>query len=94
MTPKSLEAILSLMEEGMTETDRAEIFQKLGFGKKMKVLKRREVCEILGISLPTLRTYEKAGLLKVVKYSARKHRFNASDVEIFMTLGAAAMQQK
>ena len=94
MTESTRAAVLSLLETDLTDSDRATIMEKIGLGPKNHLLTRKEVAKDLGISLPTLRLYEKAGLLKVIKYSSRKHRFRASDVAIFKTLGVAAIQQK
>ncbi len=81
-------AILSLLENPLPKADRDLIMQKVGGKTRLRLLTTREVKAILGISRPTLRAYCRQGLLSQIRYSSRKTRYDAEEVERFRCQGA------
>ena len=57
--------------------------------KRKKLILRKEVLNILGVSAPTLRQYIKKNLLKEIRLSCRKIRFDYDEVVSFAENGGA-----
>ena len=55
--------------------------------KPRKLIHRKDVLSILGVSAPTLRKYIKAGLVNEIKMSSRKSRFYYDEVISFAETG-------
>lgn len=55
--------------------------------ERRKLIKRKEVLEILGVSAPTLRGYIKSGLIREICLSARKRRFDFEEIVLFANAG-------
>jgi len=81
-------AILSLLETPIPDADRELILKKIAGKTKLRLLTSREVMAILGISRPTLRAYCRQKLLVPIRYSPRKIRFDAAEIERFRCQGA------
>lgn len=88
MTPESATAaILSLLECELPESDRKLILKKLSGKTKLRLLSSHEVMETLNISRPTLREYVRQGKIKPIRYSSRKVRYDADEIEWFRCQG-------
>lgn len=81
-------AILSLLETPIPDADRELILKKIAGKTKLRLMTSREVMAILGISRPTLRAYCRQKLLVPIRYSPRKIRFDAAEIERFRCQGA------
>ena len=55
--------------------------------KRKKLLLRKDVLSILGVSEPTLRKYIRRGYLPEIKLSCRKSRFDYDQVMLFAEQG-------
>ncbi len=57
-----------------------------GAPRKAKLLTAKQACEILGCSVKTLRSYEKAGRIESIHHSKRRVRYREDDV-VTLTYG-------
>ncbi len=55
--------------------------------RKKRLILRKEVLQILGISIPTLRKYIRMGLVNEIKLSKRKSRFDYDEIIRFAENG-------
>ena len=75
LTPKSLVEALKGHASGEKEVRRNE---------PEKPFTRQEVCNLLGITLPTLEKYVQAGFLRKIRLSANAVRIDAASVREFL----------
>ena len=62
--------------------------------RKKRLILRKEVLQILGISIPTLRKYIRMGLVKEIKLSKRKSRFDYDEIIRFADNGVNTDSQR
>lgn len=62
--------------------------------RRKRLILRKEVLQILGISIPTLRKYIRMGLVKEIKLSKRKSRFDYDEIISFADNGVDTDSQR
>lgn len=86
-------AILSMVRSDPKATSaEKKIIEDICTGKtanhiRKKLILRKEVLDILGVSPPTLRKYIQNGFLTEIKLSSRKSRFDYEQVVLFAEQG-------
>ena len=60
---------------------RAAILKAVENAPKRKLISKKTACELLECCGVTLLKYERAGLIKAIRYSARKIRYDLAEIE-------------
>ena len=91
MTPSTIEAITLIVKNDPTTTaEELKAIQSLKNGlrsRRLKLVNRKEVMTILGVSAPTLRKLIRLGKITEIKISQRKSRFDYEQVVSFLENG-------
>ena len=77
-------------DQSVTDSERTQL-TRITSGKiaeRTKLLSTKTAAELLGVHVATLRLYGKQGLIKPVRFTARKIAWNQADLEEFMMKGA------
>lgn len=74
--------------DDLTVRQRRAILVALGeMPERRELITSKAACQILGVSLPTLRKWVKLGYLKPIRFSARKIRFCKNEVLALANFG-------
>jgi len=90
---KNAEAIKTLVETDSTAThqERMAVLAALDpkeSKRRVIPITTKEAADLIGCHVITLRRYEKLGLIKLIRYNARRIRWDRNEVERFIAEGA------